>query len=626
MNIVAVLADTSYPLEHFFHQQGWQVARSRVPGMGQAPIMVQDRLDDSRLESCLEEPWVGGIELAGSDLRPLSSCFLRHLSEGGLGLALRSDTAYTAETARIFAQALARRLLAADVDTDDLEFVLHEMISNALLHGNFGIAGHFACDEAGLELFERQIDQALGSEDTMARRILISATHDGHMLEVAVEDVGDGFCSISLEPDPLRPHGLDFVSEIVNQYRSEENGRRAIATLRLPPRQKPKLSVGMQEAHVLIVDDKKLNRDLLQALLTAMGVGRIRQAEGGEQALDIIAADRPDLILLDVIMPGMDGYATCRSLRRHYSLSELPVIFITALDGPSDRFACFAAGGNDVISKPLNNAEVIARVGVHLQLGLIMAKLNVFQARVHDELQRARSAQLSLVPTPLQIEAINERTGLLIEGLMATSSELGGDFWTLLDAGENRICLLLADFTGHGTAAAFNVFRLHLLLSRLPQESIGSPSRLLERLNSELRHVLKPGEFAAVFAALIDVEAEKMTYCGAATPAPVLVEGGQPRFLECDGPPLGAFDSPEFEEWETPFPPGSQLLAYSDGLVESVADGQLVCSDERLLSWVAEEQPSGCLASAVLERFSAILPGEPPDDLTLVSVCWPGKA
>ncbi len=622
MNIVAVLTEPSPAQERFFHQQGWQVARSQMPGMGQAPIAVRDRFDETTLRHALKEPWAGGVETAGGPPENFSGCFQRHLAEGGLGLSLRSDTAYGIDVASLFSAALQQRLLSSDSEIDDLEFVLHEMISNALLHGNFGMAGALTPDVAGLDAFEDRVEAALADADKVRRRVQISAVYADGLLEVAVEDEGAGFAEDSVRPDAVRPHGLDFISGMVDSFRLEENGRRAVATFPFRPRQKPANMVSLEHATVLVVDDKKLNRDLLTALMTAMGVGRILQAEDGDQALARIEQCKPDLVLLDVMMPNVDGYDTCRTLRRHYSLSDLPVIFITALDGPSDRFACFAAGGNDVISKPLNNAEVIARVGVHLQLGLIMDKLKLFQDRVHDELQQARSAQLALTPTPQSIDQIADRTGLAIEGLMETSSELGGDFWTLMETGPRQLCLLMADFTGHGTMAAFNVFRLHLLLSRLPRQ-VPPPARLLDLLNGELRRVLKPGEFASVFVALIDLDRQSLTFSSAAAPPPVLVSEGEVRFLECEGPPLGAFDHPEFEEWSVPFQPGTQLLIYSDALVESVAGDALVCSDDTLLDWVRQDRGDRRLAAAILERFSAILPGDPPDDLSLVSVGWP---
>ncbi len=291
MNIVAVLTEPSPAQERFFHQQGWQVARSQMPGMGQAPIAVRDRFDETALRHALKEPWAGGVETAGGPPQTFSGCFQRHLAEGGLGLSLRSDTAYGNDVAKLFCEALRQRLLSSDSDTDDLEFVLHELISNGLLHGNFGITGPLAADEAGLDAFGDTVEAALADERRMRRRLHISALYADGLLEVAVEDQGAGFATEAVEADAVRPHGLDFIAGMVDSFRLEENGRRAVATFPFRPRQKPASMVSLEQAAVLVVDDKKLNRDLLTALMTAMGVGRILQAEDGEQALEMIERD-----------------------------------------------------------------------------------------------------------------------------------------------------------------------------------------------------------------------------------------------------------------------------------------------------------------------------------------------
>ncbi|CAA7612245.1 Chemotaxis response regulator protein-glutamate methylesterase [Candidatus Terasakiella magnetica] len=624
MSVVAVLNQTSQPTEDYFRAQGWHVAYAPVPGM--VAVMARDRLNEASIRDCLTMPWAGGMETAGGGgARPAGLCFKRHLLEGGLGLVLRSDTAYGAEVASLFVAALKERLLDPEAETGDLEFVIHELVSNALLHGNFAIKRLASGGETDLDRFTLHVAEALASPEISSRRLQVSAALTWDRLEIAVEDDGDGFdhTTLTTRPhDPLRPHGLTLVSDMVANLRFEEGGRRAVVELPFHPRRKITAPVDLGKAHVLVVDDNPVNRSVLEALLAAIGVGTIEMAANGIEGLAAIDRKKPDLVMLDVMMPQMNGYEMCRRLRHIHPLTDLPVIFVTALDGPGDRAACFSAGGNDMVSKPIDTKEVIARVGVHLQLGLLLEKMRSYQDRVHEELQAARGAQLALTPTPEHIAAIRARTGLTVEGLVETSSELGGDFWTIFDAGPRQLGLLVADFSGHGAVAAFNVFRLHLLVSRLPRQT-PPPGALLTRLNQELKALLKPGEFAAAFAGLIDLDAGTLTYSSAAAPPPIMMVEGRARFLEAEGPPLGAFSDAEYEEWTVPMPPGSSVLAYSDALVESTVDGELVCDDETLLSWVSGVEPGRCLAAAVLGHFHQRLPGEPPDDLTLVCVRRP---
>ncbi len=118
---------------------------------------------------------------------------------------------------------------------------------------------------------------------------------------------------------------------------------------------------------LLIVDDIPANLSMLIDAASAAGY-RVLLAESGERALKLAARTRPDLVLLDVMMPGLDGYATCRRLKADPALRDVPVIFLSALDDATDKIAGLEAGGLDYVAKPLDPAEVLARIRVHLEL------------------------------------------------------------------------------------------------------------------------------------------------------------------------------------------------------------------------------------------------------------------
>lgn len=621
MNVVAVIDRVSPEAEGRLRLLGWPLAATPSPGQG--AVMVRERLTEEDLAAALAEPWVGALELDVAGAHAVGACFRRHLAEGGVGLSLRSDTTYSSEAAPLFARTVLIRLLNAESDDFGLEFVVQEMVANAVLHGNLQVGGVDAQGADGLITFAGRIEAALAQSALASRRVQISASLVGDRLELAVEDDGDGFDQTTPHPNSRRPHGLSLLESMVNDLRIEEGGRRTVAVFLVPSRSLPPLPLGLDEVRVLVVDDNKLNRVLMEALLVNMGVGRVETVDSGEAALAAVERNCPDLIMLDVMMPGIDGFEVCRRLRRRYPLTDLPVIFVTALDGPSDRAACFLAGGSDMVTKPIEANEVAARVGVHLRLGQAMRRLKAYQDRVNEELFAARGAQAALSPSSAELAAVRRRTGLLVEGRIESSFDLGGDFWTVLPAGPNRLMLLVADFTGHGLSAAFNVFRLHLLLSRLPRRMPG-PAELLNHLNVELKAVLRPGQFAAALAALIDLEEGVLTYAGGASPPPLILHGGEARLLKVEGAPLGAFLDAEYEEHRVDFPAGAALLAYSDALIESEdAGGTPICDEETLQHWVLAAEEGHSLAEEVLARFREKLPGLPPDDLTLVTVRRP---
>jgi sigma-B regulation protein RsbU (phosphoserine phosphatase) len=375
------------------------------------------------------------------------------------------------------------------------------------------------------------------------------------------------------------------------------------------------------ESRVLIVDDHAPNRLLLRALLGSLGVVHVDEAADGVDGLAAVERRRPDLVLLDVMMPRMDGYEMCRRLRETYPRTDLPVIFVTAVDTPSDRAACFAAGATDMVSKPINTAEVAARVGVHLENRALLHDLQAFQERIRHELDMARQVQAALVPTPAATQAIGERLGLVIDGTIETSSELGGDFWTVVDLGYGRLGLLVADFAGHGVPAALQVFQLSAVFSNLPHDLAEDPLAAMAELNRELRRVLTPGQYATAFYGVVNVAASSLRYVGAGAPDPLLIDRGAAVPLDCSGPLLGAFDDAAYELVEVPFPPGATLLAFSDALTESCVDGVPVVDEAGVREWaVTAHAKRTDVATAVRDRFQRHLLGAPPDDLTLVSL------
>lgn len=152
-------------------------------------------------------------------------------------------------------------------------------------------------------------------------------------------------------------------------------------------------------ASVLVVDDTLENLKVLAELLKAEGY-RVRSALGGAIALRSIAAEEPDLVLLDIRMPEMDGFAVCRAIaemRRKGEASEFPIIFISALDDIQDKVAAFGAGGVDYIVKPFQAEEVKARVGAHIELVQSRRALEARNRELAEALERLTGAELRLL-------------------------------------------------------------------------------------------------------------------------------------------------------------------------------------------------------------------------------------
>ena len=164
---------------------------------------------------------------------------------------------------------------------------------------------------------------------------------------------------------------------------------------------------GTARPHVLIVDDSPANLSVLQGVLESAGF-YVLVATNGERALSRLAYLQPALILLDVNMPGLDGYETCRRIKADPRWQEVPVLFITARDDAEDKVRGFGAGGVDYITKPLHPGEVLARVRAHLQIRSLQQTLAEQNALLESAMARRLEAEA-------QLQQSIDRAMLLVE-------------------------------------------------------------------------------------------------------------------------------------------------------------------------------------------------------------------
>jgi signal transduction histidine kinase len=172
-------------------------------------------------------------------------------------------------------------------------------------------------------------------------------------------------------------------------------------------------SVPWEKGVILIVDDNPNNLSFLFDFLTELGF-KILVARTGISALQKAEYSPPDLILLDVVMPEVDGFETCRRLKANDSTKEIPIIFMTALNSTEDKVKAFSVGAVDYVTKPIQNEEVLARVKAHLSISRLTRKLQEQNARMQQEIFDRQQAQMSLRQLAEQLEKrVAERTAEL---------------------------------------------------------------------------------------------------------------------------------------------------------------------------------------------------------------------
>ncbi len=290
----------------------------------------------------------------------------------------------------------------------------------------------------------------------------------------------------------------------------------------------------------------------------------IRVATGGAKALELVKMmPAPDLVLLDVMMPEMDGYEVCSRLKAEGATRDIPVIFLTAKTDPEDETRGLEVGAVDYIHKPFSPAIVKARVRTHLMLRDAREALARQLSAIQHELDLAREIQLSILPQ--QLPAID---GLEISARYLPMSTVAGDFYQFLVVDEKHIGILVADVSGHGPAAALIASMLRIALAaQLPCAS--EPAKVLWGLNQALCGKLGHNFVTAAYV-FVDIERELMRYGGAGHP-PLLVwskSAGNTREVEENGLFLGQFADETYTAVEMPLEAGGRSVLYTDGIPE----------------------------------------------------------
>ena len=370
----------------------------------------------------------------------------------------------------------------------------------------------------------------------------------------------------------------------------------------------------------LIVDDAPANIQVVNSILK--DIYKIRIATNGAKALELAkATPPPDLILLDVIMPEMDGYEVCAQLKADPDTRDIPVIFLTGQTEVEDETRGFDAGAVDYVHKPFSPAVVKARVQTHLMLRGIREQLAQQLLAIQKEMETARQIQLSILPS--QIPKIE---GLDIAARYVPMTSVAGDFYDFIVVDEKHIGILVADVSGHGMPAALIASMLKIALSAQVAQA-ADPAQVLLGLNQALCGKFQHHYVTAAYL-FVDLQKRTLTYAGAGHP-PLLLWGGSSdggRAVEENGLFLGAFEFATYSSVELPLQPGHWGLLYTDGISETTNPLGIEFGTDRFREFLAKEESTSAdhFSDRLLEElslWSARGPNEElDDDITLVAL------
>jgi len=378
---------------------------------------------------------------------------------------------------------------------------------------------------------------------------------------------------------------------------------------------------------LLVVDDNEMNRDLLSRRLKQQG-HRVVSARNGREALEMIAADEFDLVLLDIMMPELDGYEVLERMRAEGTLDQLPVIMISAVTEMESVIRCIEIGATDYLPKPFNPILLKARVGATLEKKRLRDRERLWAKSLERDLEIGREIQTSFLP-----EALPRPAGWEIAARFQPARQVAGDFYDAFAlAGGERVGLVVADVCDKGVGAALFMALFRSLLRAFSERTFASgdgndSSRLLSTVASTNDYIARThgsaNMFATAFVAALEPAGGSLSWVNAGHEAPVVFgTAGIRDRLPPTGPALGMMPDMKFEARESVLDPGETLFAFTDGVTEAKDGAGRFYSEERLLALLEEGATS---APALLDRIEAAVSAhasgaERSDDITMLAV------
>ena len=512
-----------------------------------------------------------------------------------------------------------------------------------------------ACAEALLATVERVCESSNGpssqaEEDPAAlqqrlrhdlRNSLGAITGYGEMLLEAAEDIGQSILCRDLRALLAKSEELLASLDTIVDLSSNETGQdrrqaepASSSTLDFLCNQSSSQDEerSQEKGTILVVDDNVNSRDLLARRLRSEGHQPI-EAESGGRALEMVQAEDIDLILLDLMMPDMNGLQVLQRLKQDQRLRTIPVIMISGLRETESLIRCIEAGAEDYLPKPWNPILLRARVGaclekkrlhdqemMHLaEIELQRQRLEEKQQRIDQELKIARDLQAAILPTDF-----SDFPKESIATLMRPAYEMGGDFYDVFRIAEGRVGFVIGDVSGKGVAAAFFMAVTRTMVRNVAMSGM-TPARCIAEVNDALCRENPAEMFVTVFYGELDERSGSMTCINAGHCEPILASAASGlRLLKHAGNlPLGVLPELSFRETAVVLAENETLFLYTDGVTEAFDRQGNLYDVPRLLKVVESHAggPPADMITAVLGSIEAFADGTlQSDDITCLAV------
>lgn len=330
---------------------------------------------------------------------------------------------------------------------------------------------------------------------------------------------------------------------------------------------------------ILVVDDNKVNLFVIETILKQAGYKNIKMADSAKTMFNLLEEDRLkngnstfNLILLDIMMPEMDGIAACKQLQNCPEYKDIPVIFVTALGDTHKLAEALDAGGTDYIMKPINKVELLARMRVALRLKEEKDWHKEQEEKISYELNLASMVQRSILSDPIANEDISIKTSY------KPSFNLAGDmyYWHQID--EHRYAVFLFDMMGHGIPASLMCMYISSIMRDAVRNLI-EPEKVILELNRSMTMLDDQAKTTSYYLTgiylLIDTEKKTIDYVNAGHPPCYLyIDDSELVHLGQRNTAIGFFDRMEVKKSTIHYADSFQVLLFTDGVVEAIDDDE----------------------------------------------------
>ena len=380
---------------------------------------------------------------------------------------------------------------------------------------------------------------------------------------------------------------------------------------------------------ILTIEDEQAVRESIVAYLEDSGFEML-QAENGRRGIELVERERPDLVLCDLRMPEVDGLQVLANVTQEQP--ETPVIIVSGTGVIADAIEALKLGAWDFITKPIEDMAVLEHAVLkslerarllrenreyrdHLEA--MNKELRRSLRRLEEEVEAGRRIQFQLLP-----ERRADFGPYEFRSLVLPSTYLSGDFLDYFEIDSRHIGFYIADVSGHGVSSAFVTVLLKSFMSQLLDAhaaqgdmTILRPAEVLRRLNADIVQ-RDLGKYLTMFYAVVDVERGEVADAnGGQYPAPILVDGAAPRFLEAKTHPVGLFPEAAFEEERVTLPTACTLALFSDGILDVLPQEDIADKEQSLLGAAAEMDGD---LDGTIARIRTDNMEDPPDDITLL--------